>query len=96
MYMDYCRQDGTYRELKACLRDVEDHIAGVADDEIDFREIAAFRDMVGMFHDFLCENELLDDGGFLDFNRLDEICEAMKHGCYVEEEIEDDDVGGAK
>lgn len=93
MYMDYCRQDGTYRELKACLKDVEDHINGVADDPIDDWEICAFKDMVNLFVDFLQEQGVLIEDGYVDDGRLDEICESMKHGCYVEEEIEDDEGG---
>ena len=91
--MDYCRQEGTYRELKACLKDVENHINGVADDPIDSCEILAFTDMVKMFCRFLGDHWLLDEEGNLDGERLDQVCKSMTVGCYCEDDDFEEGVG---
>ena len=86
-YMSYCRFEGTYFELRACLSDVEEHVNEEAEYEVSDREIREFRNMVEYFHDFLCNQELLDEYGDLNMSRLDEIAEAMSKS-YDEEDEE--------
>lgn len=85
--MSYCRQENTYAALREALSDVEEHVNGEAEYEVSDREIQQFRDMVEYFHEFLCEQELMDQNGDLDMDRLDEICEAMAKS-YGEEDEE--------
>ena len=80
MYMSYCRFEGTEAELNACLDEVNEHIYEEAEYEVSDREIQHFRQIVERFVEFMDEHELLDEYGELDNSRLDEICEAMKHG----------------
>ena len=88
MYMSYCRFEGTYSELRSCLSDVEEHVSEEAEYEVSDREIRSFRNMVEMFHDFLCNMELLDEDGDLDMDALDSVCEAMAKRYGGEEEEE--------
>ena len=85
-YMSYCRYEGTYSELRACLNDVEEHINEEAEFEVSDHEIQHFRNMVEYFHDFLCNMELLDEDGNLDDDALDAVCEAMAKSYEPEEE----------
>jgi hypothetical protein len=87
-YMSYCRQEGTFEELRCCMADVDDHIRGEAEYEISDREISCFRKMVNEFVWFLNEYELIDEFGDVDNLRLDEICELMakKKGDFENEE----------
>lgn len=77
-YMSYCRFEGTLHELKCCLNDVEEHINEEANDTVSEHEIACFEDMVKTFYEFLCEQELIDEDGELDTDRLSEIGDAME------------------
>ena len=86
--MSYCRQENTFAALREALGDVEEHINEEAEYETSDREIREFRNMVEYFHTFLCEQELLDEYGDLDTDRLDQICEAMAKS-YDEEEGDD-------
>ena len=88
MYMSYCRFEGTYQELRACLGDVEEHVNEEAEYEVSDREIQHFRNLVELFHDFLCNMELLDEDGDLDMDALDSVCEAMAKRYGGEEEEE--------
>ena len=90
MYMSYCRQEGTFAELRCALGDVQDHIFGEAEYSISDREIRAFKEMVVFFTDFLKENCILDDEGEIDERILDETCEAMRK-CAEDEEPEEAD-----
>lgn len=85
-YMSYCRYEGTYSELRACLNDVEEHVNEEAEYEVSDHEIQHFRNMVEYFHDFLCNMELLDEDGNLDDDALDAVCEAMAKSYEQEEE----------
>ncbi len=85
-YMSYCRYEGTYSELRACLNDVEEHVNKEAEYEVSDHEIQHFRNMVEYFHDFLCNMELLDEDGNLDDDALDAVCEAMAKSYEEEEE----------
>ena len=85
-YMSYCRYEGTYSELRACLNDVEEHVNEEAEYEVSDHEIQHFRNMVEYFHDFLCNMELLDEDGNLDMDALDTVCEAMAKSYEEEEE----------
>lgn len=85
-YMSYCRYEGTYSELRACLNDVEEHVNEEAEYEVSDHEIQHFRNMVEYFHDFLCNMELLDEDGNLDDDALDAVCEAMAKSHEPEEE----------
>ena len=49
MYMSYCRFEGTHQELKACLADVDEHLAEMAEYEVSEDEVDHFRDMVKDF-----------------------------------------------
>ena len=88
MYMSYCRYEGTYSELRACLHDVEEHVEEYAEYEVSDREIQHFRNMVELSHEFLCEQELLDEDGNLDWDEIDKVCAAMAKS-YAEEEEEE-------
>lgn len=88
MYMSYCRYEGTYSELRACLNDVEEHVNQYAEYKVSDREIQHFRNMVELFHEFLCEQELLDEDGNLDWDEIDKVCAAMAKS-YAEEEEEE-------
>jgi len=87
MYMSYCRFEGTYAELRACLADVEEHVNEEAEYEVSHREIENFCNMVEFFHEFLCKQELLDENGDLDMDQLHCIADAMAKS-YDEEEDE--------
>ena len=87
--MSYCRQENTYLALREALSDVEEHMNEEAEYEISDREIQNFRNMVEYFHDFLCNQELLDEDGNLDDEALDRVCEAMAKS-YDEEDEEED------
>ena len=87
-YMSYCRHEGTYAELQICLSDAEEHINEEAEYEVSDREIRYFKSMVEMFHEFLCNQNLLDEYGDLNMGRLDAICESMSKS-YEPEEDED-------
>lgn len=88
MYMSYCRYEGTYSELRACLNDAEEHINEYAEYEVSDREIQHFRNMIELFHEFLCEQELMDEDGNLDWDAIDKVCEAMRKS-YDEEDEEE-------
>ena len=75
--MSYCRFEGTYNELCACLSDVNEHLDESAEYSVDDREIRNFRKMVERFADWLVDNDLIDEDGCLDESALDEICHAM-------------------
>ena len=85
-YMGYCKYEGTYSELRRCLNDAEEHVNEEAEYEVSNREIQWFRNMVELFHEFLCDQELMDEDGNLEMDRLDEICEAMAKSYDEEEE----------
>lgn len=86
MYMSYCRHEGTYSELRACLSDAEEHINEEAEYDVSDREIQYFKNTVELFHEFLCNQELLDEFGDLKMDRLDEIGEAMSKSYDPEDE----------
>lgn len=88
MYMSYCRYEGTYSELRACLNDAEEHVNQYAEYKVSDREIQHFRNMVELFHEFLCEQGLLDADGNLDRDEIDKVCAAMAKS-YAEEEEEE-------
>ena len=88
MYMSYCRHEGTYRELAACLADAEEHVNGEAEYDVSDSEIRYFRRMVEDFTEWLNNMELLDEYGDLDAGRLDEICEAMEKSYRQERDYE--------
>lgn len=77
MYMSYCRHEGTFAELRACLRDAEDHVNGEAGAAVSDGEIRHFRNMIEYFAGWLQDMALLDEEGYLDDAALDEVCEAM-------------------
>ena len=76
-YMSYCKYEGSYYELNRCLYDVEEHVNEESEFEVSKGEIQWFRNIVERVHEFLCDQELLDENGDLQMSRLDEICEAM-------------------
>lgn len=86
MYMSYCRFEGTKQELNACIYEVMEHINGEAEYEVSEDEIRCFRMMVYNMIDFLQGAELLNEDGELDAQKLEEVCEAMKHGTEEEDE----------
>ena len=88
--MSYCRQENTYAALREALADVEEHVNKEAEYEVSDREIGKFRDMVEFFHEFLCDMELLDKDGDLDYEALDSVCEAMAKSYKEEEEFDDE------
>lgn len=77
-YMSYCRQQGTFEELKQSLYDVEQYINGNADEAMSDREIESFRKMVFWFVDFLNEQELIDCTGDVDISVLECICDSLR------------------
>lgn len=85
MYMSYCKYEGTYSELRACLNDAEEHVNEEAEYEVSAREIQWFRNMVELFHEFLCDQELMDEDGNLDMEQLDKVCKSMAKS-YVDDE----------
>ena len=89
-YMSYCRQEGTFAELRLCLSDVEAHIDGEADDVVSDREIRNFKGMVECFYNFLMDQDLLTDEGELDEERLEEVCQSLGT-CREWSYVEDDD-----
>lgn len=86
MYMSYCRFEGTSAELRACLSDVDEHVNGEAEYEVSDREINQFRNMVEYFVGWLNDQCLLDEDGDLNYDELEQVCEAMKRTCREEEE----------
>lgn len=88
MYMSYCRFEGTYHELRACVADVEEHVNEEAEYEVSDNEINFFRLMISDMVEFLQNQELLDEHGELNEEELDKICEAMAKS-YESEEYED-------
>ena len=85
MYMSYCRQEGTFSELRVCLNDVDEHVSEVAEYAVSEREIENFREMVEYFFDWCGQMALINENGELDHDGLDEVCEAMAKS-YGEEE----------
>lgn len=85
MYMSYCKYEGTYSELRACLNDAEEHVNEEAEYEVSEREIQWFRNMVELFHEFLCDQELMDEDGNLDMEQLNKVCKSMAKS-YVDDE----------
>lgn len=85
MYMSYCRFEGTCQEMKACLNEVDDHIYEEAEYDVSENEIRNFRNMMVHIADWMAEQELLDEYGEINHERLDEICEQMRHSYQVEE-----------
>ena len=79
MYMSYCRFEGTKMELDACIDDVRDHYFEIAEYEVSGNEIDHFRKMVRNFVEFLNELELLNDDNEVDEDKLEEVCEMMRH-----------------
>lgn len=88
MYMSYCRFEGIYSELRACLNDVEEHVNEYAEYAVSEHEIQHFRNMVELFHGFMCDMSLLDENGNLNWDAIDSVCETMKKS-YGEEEDEE-------
>ena len=78
MYMSYCRYEGTLNELRACLADAQEHIDGEAEHSVSINEIGQFEQLVRDFVDFLTDNDLLDEDGYLDDDKLGEISKAMR------------------
>lgn len=78
MYMSYCRFEGTHQELKACLADVDEHLAEMAEYEVSEDEVDHFRDMVMDFIGWMRDSELITWNGELDEEQLDHICETMR------------------
>jgi len=76
-YMSYCRFEGTLNEMRACIADVYEHVNEEAEYKVSAREIDCFRSMVEEMAEFISTNELMDEYGEIDEDRLDEICEAM-------------------
>lgn len=87
--MSYCRQENTYLALCEALSDVEEHVNEEAEYKVSNREIQNFRNMVEYFHEFLCNNELLDEDGNLDDEVLDQVCDAMAKSYNQEGEAEE-------
>lgn len=87
MYMSYCRHEGTFAELKACLGDAEEHVNGEAPYDVSEHEINQFKRMVEFFYGWMMDMSLIDENGELDEGALDEICESMTKG-YDEEDTE--------
>ena len=54
------------------------HINEEAEYEVSEREIEYFQNIVELFHEFLCENELMDERGNLNTDALESVCNAMK------------------
>ena len=77
MYMSYCRFEGTLHELRSCLSEVNDHVSEEAEYKVSDHEIRNFRTMVKEFTDWILEMDLLDENGYLDDGKLDDICECM-------------------
>lgn len=89
MYMSYCRYEGTYHELRACIDDVEEHINKEAEYEVSDHEIEHFESMVRLFHSFMIDNNLIDCDCELNEHELADIMETMKHR--YDSEYEEDD-----
>ena len=64
-------------ELRACLRDVEDHVNGDARDRVSKREIDKFRTMVQEFYRWLNDMALVNEYGELEEDALEDVCEDM-------------------
>lgn len=88
MYMSYCRYEGTYKELRRCLNDVEEHVEQYAEYEVSDEEIEWFKNMVELFHEFLCDHRLMDECGNLDMKAVEDVCDTMRRS-YEEEDEED-------
>ena len=86
MYMDYCKFRMTWKELEACLEDVEAHIAEEARYGVSEEEIMEFEHMMWEIFQFLERNELIKHDG-IDMDRLEEIEEKMRQ---ENENVEDD------
>ena len=88
MYMSYCRFEGTHDELRACLADVDEHVNEEAGEKVSDREIQHFRNMIEYFVGWLNDQALLDEDGCLNYEELDQVCEAMGKA-YGEEDEEE-------
>ena len=87
-YMSYCRFEGTLQELRICLGVVKEHVNEEAEYEVSAGEIKKFRSMVYDMVEFLQGQEILDEYGDLDKNKLDEICEKMAVAYDTDEKYE--------
>ena len=79
MYMSYCRYEGTRYELNACIGDAREHYYEEAEYEVCENEIDNFRQLIHNFVEFLGETEILDENGEINEDKLDEVCETMRH-----------------
>ena len=77
MYMSYCRFEGTHSELRACIDSVFEHVNGMTNQPLSESESKHFKGMVKEFVDFLIDFDLLDDEGYLDDEKLTDLCESI-------------------
>ncbi len=73
MYMSYCRNEGTYHEITACIDAVQEIIDSDGTDRstMSGREAHYFVEIIRAVQGFLIENELLDEFGDLNEEKLD-------------------------
>lgn len=85
MYMSYCRFEGTYHELRACMGEVEEHIYEEAEYSVSDNEINYFRKIVELMAEFLVNEGIIDEYGELSDERLDQICNKLGQSFACEE-----------
>lgn len=85
MYADYCMYEGTNKEVFQCFSDVYEHMGGHSGYGRSDEEIMQFRSMVDKFIELMDETEILKNIEY-DEDKLDEVCEQLKHGYYTDEE----------
>ena len=73
MYMSYCRNEGTYHEITACIDAAQEIIDSDSTDRstMSDREAHYFVEILRTVQNFLIENELLDEFGDLGEEKLD-------------------------
>lgn len=85
-YMSYCRHEGTLSELRICLDDAIEHVNEEAQYEVSSREIECFKHIITEVYDFMNDMSLLNSDGELDFDELENICEAMSKSYDAEDD----------
>lgn len=73
MYMSYCRNEGTYQEITACLDAVQERLDDVTCEQMSQKEAHYFVEIIRAVHYFLIENDLVDEFGDLDEDKLEEM-----------------------
>ena len=82
VFMSYCRFEGANRAIQEALGDAQNSIDSYYCNNIyeakSDREVEKLECMIGYFVDWLHENDLLDDEGYIDDDNLYKVTSILK------------------